>query len=121
MTTGQRTERRHGSQGALTVTLRLRGLPSDGVVPMWSPTAARVDLEHDRSAEREKPSDLVFKPVQRALSQPSGRQDSNLRPLDPQSGPQRTFTCRSRESPVQHTSIEDGRGQLTTGQVRSPL
>jgi hypothetical protein len=86
------------------------GRPSHTVsrvlVPTWSPARNGDDLGDDRSAEQKKPSDLAVKPNQRASMRPSGRQDSNLRPLDPQTGPQRTMTCKNRETSAQHRSVE---------------
>jgi hypothetical protein len=80
-----------------------------------------MDSQTRSTTEYKKAHRPGLSPRVSGLFQPSGRQDSNLRPLDPQDSPQRTVTSGTRESPAQYASVEDSRGHFAGGQVSSPL
>ncbi|KAA2253089.1 hypothetical protein F0L68_33605 [Solihabitans fulvus] len=65
-----------------------------------------VDHGQDRPREMTEASDLGFHPRSEASVRPSGRQDSNLRPLDPQPGHRKPLTSRNRESPAHDGSVD---------------
>ena len=69
------------------------------VVPKWSPAAHGPRPGEINSEQKESPLTWRFGHHQRA-SRWSGRQDLNLRPLDPQGYLHNPLTCGNRESPA---------------------